>query len=193
MGIRVHLAWRASSHHLRRLPNEQLGCEHVGRYSEHECAKHREAGQQHDVLRAPSECVRKLTPRIPHPDRGISEVQRATGRFDKVIEVVRPPRTNVQCEKAFSVDAKAVDRAHRLRRLSVADGHADDAVDLNARPKATSPEEVAIADHSLSDQQSNIDQPQPHADETRSEEHTSELQSSMYLVCRLLLEKKKNK
>src|SRR5437879_10381372 len=29
--------------------------------------------------------------------------------------------------------------------------------------------------------------------ETRSEEHTSELQSPMYLVCRLLLEKKKNK
>src|SRR5436189_4131032 len=29
--------------------------------------------------------------------------------------------------------------------------------------------------------------------ETRSEEHTSELQSPMYLVCRLLLEKKNNK
>ena len=29
--------------------------------------------------------------------------------------------------------------------------------------------------------------------ETRSEEHTSELQSPMYLVCRLLLEKKKTK
>src|SRR5437879_11051320 len=28
--------------------------------------------------------------------------------------------------------------------------------------------------------------------EDRSEEHTSELQSPMYLVCRLLLEKKKN-
>src|SRR5437879_7686792 len=28
---------------------------------------------------------------------------------------------------------------------------------------------------------------------TRSEEHTSELQSPMYLVCRLLLEEKKNK
>src|SRR5437879_8423540 len=28
---------------------------------------------------------------------------------------------------------------------------------------------------------------------TRSEEHTSELQSPMYLVCRLLLEKKKQK
>src|SRR5438445_5399556 len=29
-------------------------------------------------------------------------------------------------------------------------------------------------------------------DEVRSEEHTSELQSRQYLVCRLLLEKKKN-
>src|SRR3712207_7416733 len=32
----------------------------------------------------------------------------------------------------------------------------------------------------------------PHRAETRSEEHTSELQSRQYLVCRLLLEKKKN-
>src|SRR3712207_8695304 len=31
------------------------------------------------------------------------------------------------------------------------------------------------------------------AQEGRSEEHTSELQSRQYLVCRLLLEKKKNK
>src|SRR3712207_7999745 len=31
----------------------------------------------------------------------------------------------------------------------------------------------------------------PHADARRSEEHTSELQSRQYLVCRLLLEKKK--
>src|SRR5687768_17957018 len=30
-------------------------------------------------------------------------------------------------------------------------------------------------------------------DETRSEEHTSELQSRLHLVCRLLLEKKKKK
>src|SRR3712207_8353078 len=30
-----------------------------------------------------------------------------------------------------------------------------------------------------------------HADRPRSEEHTSELQSRQYLVCRLLLEKKK--
>src|SRR3712207_8642731 len=32
-----------------------------------------------------------------------------------------------------------------------------------------------------------------HATVVRSEEHTSELQSRQYLVCRLLLEKKKNK
>src|SRR5476651_2779624 len=32
-----------------------------------------------------------------------------------------------------------------------------------------------------------------HEPTTRSEEHTSELQSRQYLVCRLLLEKKKNK
>src|SRR3712207_9342617 len=31
----------------------------------------------------------------------------------------------------------------------------------------------------------------PHANAARSEEHTSELQSRQYLVCRLLLEKKK--
>src|SRR3712207_8791094 len=33
---------------------------------------------------------------------------------------------------------------------------------------------------------------QGHAGGVRSEEHTSELQSRQYLVCRLLLEKKKN-
>src|SRR5207244_10526209 len=37
----------------------------------------------------------------------------------------------------------------------------------------------------------NYDQPVP--DESRSEEHTSELQSPDHLVCRLLLEKKKKK
>src|SRR5438445_2384168 len=35
--------------------------------------------------------------------------------------------------------------------------------------------------------------PERRADEDRSEEHTSELQSRQYLVCRLLLEKKKKK
>src|SRR5690625_7037255 len=36
-----------------------------------------------------------------------------------------------------------------------------------------------------------IDRPQGDADDIRSEEHTSELQSRGHLVCRLLLEKKK--
>src|SRR5947209_15536209 len=37
-----------------------------------------------------------------------------------------------------------------------------------------------------------IDERKPRARDARSEEHTSELQSRQYLVCRLLLEKKKN-
>src|SRR3712207_7257469 len=36
-----------------------------------------------------------------------------------------------------------------------------------------------------------VDELAPREDELRSEEHTSELQSRQYLVCRLLLEKKK--
>src|SRR3712207_6900066 len=35
-------------------------------------------------------------------------------------------------------------------------------------------------------------QPRPRFEPSRSEEHTSELQSRQYLVCRLLLEKKNN-
>src|SRR3712207_7879782 len=37
-----------------------------------------------------------------------------------------------------------------------------------------------------------LDAPGVSGDRQRSEEHTSELQSRQYLVCRLLLEKKKN-
>src|SRR3712207_6901827 len=36
-------------------------------------------------------------------------------------------------------------------------------------------------------------EPEHQEEQARSEEHTSELQSRQYLVCRLLLEKKKNK
>src|SRR5437762_7264251 len=44
-----------------------------------------------------------------------------------------------------------------------------------------------FAPHAGSWRRKNLDRP------WRSEEHTSELQSPMYLVCRLLLEKKKNR
>src|SRR3712207_7290414 len=37
-----------------------------------------------------------------------------------------------------------------------------------------------------------LEAPEVGVDDLRSEEHTSELQSRQYLVCRLLLEKKKN-
>src|SRR2546425_5138813 len=43
----------------------------------------------------------------------------------------------------------------------------------------------------MSSRQSAEDSPAPVAVDGRSEEHTSELQSLAYLVCRLLLEKKK--
>src|SRR3712207_9360060 len=43
------------------------------------------------------------------------------------------------------------------------------------------------------DQVQHQEHPQAHARPARSEEHTSELQSRQYLVCRLLLEKKKTK
>src|SRR2546422_7510862 len=46
-------------------------------------------------------------------------------------------------------------------------------------------------DQSLPDIDADHSRPQPCAG--RSEEHTSELQSRLHLVCRLLLEKKKNK
>src|SRR2546425_7867774 len=44
----------------------------------------------------------------------------------------------------------------------------------------------------LGDLYARLDQPERAATYYRSEEHTSELQSLAYLVCRLLLEKKKN-
>src|SRR2546425_2687919 len=49
--------------------------------------------------------------------------------------------------------------------------------------------------HALQFEQRPTDGPEPLValKITRSEEHTSELQSLAYLVCRLLLEKKKNK
>src|SRR3712207_8350339 len=62
---------------------------------------------------------------------------------------------------------RAVERARRARRLVVADARADPRV-RHRRHFHGQPPELA----------------------GRSEEHTSELQSRQYLVCRLLLEKK---
>src|SRR3712207_7095047 len=49
-------------------------------------------------------------------------------------------------------------------------------------------EDVVGGDHPVAEGERDVARPQLR----RSEEHTSELQSRQYLVCRLLLEKKKN-
>src|SRR3712207_9132577 len=52
---------------------------------------------------------------------------------------------------------------------------------------------AAVAARVLGDLRLAVAPPQEGHDLLRSEEHTSELQSRQYLVCRLLLEKKKKK
>src|SRR3712207_7855847 len=51
---------------------------------------------------------------------------------------------------------------------------------------------VEVTGHHLAGGTRGLARVDRHADRERSEEHTSELQSRQYLVCRLLLEKKKN-
>src|SRR2546425_7279437 len=93
----------------------------------------------------------------------------------------RPPRSTLF---PYTTLFRSVDHGHR--DLLPADGvHLlpDDRVDL--------------VEDALAEGQEHIDAGGELADEAgaehRSEEHTSELQSLAYLVCRLLLEKKKNK
>src|SRR3712207_8149694 len=52
--------------------------------------------------------------------------------------------------------------------------------------------ERALRERGEPPQRVDLDVEEVDADRPRSEEHTSELQSRQYLVCRLLLEKKKN-
>src|SRR3712207_8656807 len=91
----------------------------------------------------------------------------------------RPPKSTLFPSTTLfrsAGDADAVDAGQRvggtLGRLAVVGGHP---ADLHTAPVG----ETAGAQR-LGDRQ------------VRSEEHTSELQSRQYLVCRLLLEKKKN-
>src|SRR3712207_7685488 len=61
---------------------------------------------------------------------------------------------------------------------------------------ATPEDDVEFSELEVDDESAEPEVPmpeaQPAAPEVRSEEHTSELQSRQYLVCRLLLEKKKH-
>src|SRR3712207_8050422 len=90
----------------------------------------------------------------------------------------RPPRSTLfPYTTLFRSDGKPRSCARRLRFCvfghSVSSGAGD-------RPRGLVGVERAEVVHALAD-----------ADRVRSEEHTSELQSRQYLVCRLLLEKKK--
>src|SRR5687767_15223570 len=67
---------------------------------------------------------------------------------------------------------------------------ADDAADLESEERAR---RVEIQDDDGKVLVPNVVECEVHAGHQRSEEHTSELQSLAYLVCRLLLEKKKKK
>src|SRR3712207_7750597 len=58
--------------------------------------------------------------------------------------------------------------------------------DRSVKGRVVSPRLLSEVEHSPAHHH------RPGAREERSEEHTSELQSRQYLVCRLLLEKKKN-
>src|SRR2546427_4656677 len=71
-------------------------------------------------------------------------------------------------------------------RYPVVDDALMDATLLGSDRSAFDPADVAIADEAAAHVQSALD-------DARSEEHTSELQSQSNLVCRLLLEKKKNR
>src|SRR2546422_3608101 len=57
---------------------------------------------------------------------------------------------------------------------------------------ASLPPQVFEVGQGLGDCKALVERRQVRAPLTRSEEHTSELQSRLHLVCRLLLEKKKN-
>src|SRR3712207_7661976 len=91
----------------------------------------------------------------------------------------RPPRSTL-----FPYTTLFRSRAERLRLAPVVDEHVADARDRDRQ-------ELPPLVHPLTEPR---DREPPHdllERAVRSEEHTSELQSRQYLVCRLLLEKKK--
>src|SRR2546423_10913275 len=90
----------------------------------------------------------------------------------------RPPRSTLfPYTTLFRSQLQAVLHAVRLELLEAADDLTDRETELRAKPPGRLPA-AAAPGRKL------------HA-HPRSEEHTSELQSLAYLVCRLLLEKKK--
>src|SRR3712207_6921982 len=77
-----------------------------------------------------------------------------------------------------------------FRSALAANGREITTVEGLARPGELTPLQQAFVDHTAL--QCGVCIPGFIVNATRSEEHTSELQSRQYLVCRLLLEKKKS-
>src|SRR3712207_7409035 len=95
----------------------------------------------------------------------------------------RPPRSTLfpyttLFRSGLREQSRDLDRRLVLRVVGVGHGRAEDRNPLRDRGERVEP-----LDELAHDAQ--------HAPGVRSEEHTSELQSRQYLVCRLLLEKKK--
>src|SRR3712207_7437061 len=88
----------------------------------------------------------------------------------------RPPRSTLF---PYTTLFRSPEEAHELRRVLVGDALAH-ALEVYRRRASARDEHVVRPEVAV-------------VGDERSEEHTSELQSRQYLVCRLLLEKKKNK
>src|SRR5438034_4258971 len=101
-------------------------------------------------------------------------------------EAIAPPK----------LDGEPVQEAQHLgRRLQGEARDPDDAEMMLADTWLESAVEVLAREHAIQVHGDPLDPnqvPQPRDARVRSEEHTSELQSHSDLVCRLLLEKKKN-
>src|SRR3712207_8443767 len=91
----------------------------------------------------------------------------------------RPPRSTLF---PYTTLFRSVEGAHRVQQCSDQHAEADEQADLGH----DLPEPTGDLFHGALGAQSGGE---PEVD-ARSEEHTSELQSRQYLVCRLLLEKK---
>src|SRR5437763_7190468 len=105
-------------------------------------------------------------------------------------------REAVVADRHLGDDGQSGDALHRAQRLvdlvHVGERLQDEPVHLARHEALHLPLEVR--ERLLARQRA--ERLEPHAERravARSEEHTSELQSPMYLVCRLLLEKKKKK
>src|SRR3712207_7063526 len=94
----------------------------------------------------------------------------------------RPPRSTLFPYTTLFRSIPLVERVERV-------GTQDDAAEVHRGVTMA----LDLRAQRLGDPGGGQDGDEHHERQERSEEHTSELQSRQYLVCRLLLEKKKNK